>query len=57
MASTYIEGLASPFGMKKNGTSSSPVDGYEFHVLSECGLMIKDPTDCGQLLLDIDSLA
>lgn len=56
MASTYIEGLASPFGMKKNGTSSSPVDGYEFHALSECGLMIKDPTDCGQLILDTSSL-
>ena len=57
MASTYIEGLASPFGMKKNGTSSSPVDGYEFHVLSECGLMLKDPTDAGQLLLDVDSIS
>jgi hypothetical protein len=57
MASTYIEGLCSPFGMKKNGTSSSPVDGYEFHVLSECGLMLKDPTDAGQLILDVDSLS
>lgn len=57
MASTYIEGLASPYGMKKNGTSSSPVDGYEFHVLSECGLMLKDPTDAGQLLLDVDSIS
>jgi hypothetical protein len=57
MASTYIEGLASPFGMKKNGTSSSPVDGYEFHVLSECGIMVQDPTNCGQLILDIDSIA
>ena len=43
MASTYIEGLSSPFGMKKNGTASSPVDGYEFHVLSECGIMVQDP--------------
>jgi hypothetical protein len=57
MASTYIEGLASPYGMKKNGTSSSPVDGYEFHVLSECGLMLKDPTDAGQLILDVDSIS
>lgn len=57
MASTYIEGLCSPFGMKKNGTSSSPVDGYEFHCLSECGLMLKDPTDAGQLLLDVDSIS
>jgi len=57
MSSTYIEGLCSPYGMKKSGTSSSPVDGYEFHVLSECGLMIKDPTDAGQLILDISNIA
>lgn len=57
MASTYIEGLCSPYGMKKNGTSSSPVDGYEFHVMSECGVMLKDPTDAGQLILDIDSIS
>ena len=57
MASTYIEGLASPYGMKKNGTSASPVDGYEFHVLSECGIMLKDPTDAGQLILDVDSIS
>ena len=57
MASTYIEGLCSPTGMKKNSTSSSPVDGYEFHVLSECGIMLKDPTDAGQLLLDVDNIS
>lgn len=57
MASTYIEGLASPFGMKKNGTSSTPIDGYEFHVLSECGLMIKDPTDAGQMILDTQNIS
>jgi len=57
MSSTYIEGLCSPFGMKKSGSSASPVDGYEFHVLSECGLMIKDPTDAGQLLLDVANIS
>lgn len=57
MSSVYIEGMASPYGMKKGGTASSPVDGYEFHAMSECGLMVKDPTDCGQLLLDIESLS
>lgn len=57
MASTYIEGMSSPFGMKKNGTSSTPVDGYEFHVMAECGIMVADPTNCGQLQLDIDSIA
>ena len=57
MASSYIEGLCSPFGMKKNSTAASPVDGYEFHVLSECGLMLKDPTDAGQLILDVASIS
>lgn len=57
MFSTYIEGMCSPYGMKKSGTSASPVDGYEFHVASECGLMVKDPTDAGQLLLDVSNVA
>lgn len=57
MSSGYVEGLCSPFGMKKNQLMSNPTDGYEFHVLSEFGLMVKDPTDCGQLLLDVDSLS
>lgn len=57
MSSGYVEGLCSPFGMKKNSSMSTPVDGYEFHVLSECGLMIKDPTDCGQLLLDVSNIS
>lgn len=56
MASTYIDGLCSADGMKRTGKSASPVDGYEFHVLSECGLMLKDPTDAGQLILDVDSI-
>ncbi len=57
MSSGYMEGLCGPYGMKKNTTMSVPTDGYEFHALSECGLMIKDPTDAGQLLLDIDSIS
>lgn len=57
MASSYIEGLCSPYGMKKNATMSVPTDGYEFHALSECGIMLKDPTDAGQLVLDVDNLS
>jgi hypothetical protein len=57
MTTVYINGLCSPFGMQKGGTASSPVDGYEFHVQSECGIMIKDPTDAGQLVLDVASIA
>lgn len=57
MASGYIEGLSSPYGMKKNGTMSTPTDGYEFHAMSECGIMLKDPTDAGQLVLDVDTIS
>lgn len=57
MVTTYIEGLASPFGMKKGGTSSTAVDGYDFIAMSECGILLKDPTDAGQLILDVDSIS
>ncbi len=57
MSSVYVEGMCSPFGMKKNANAANAIDGYEFHVMSECGLMIKDPTDCGQLLLDVDTIS
>lgn len=56
MVSSYIEGLYGPFGPKRNGTSASAVDGYDFHVMSECGIMIKDPTNCGQMILDAAAL-
>ena len=57
MSTTYIEGLASPFGMKKGSTSSSPVDGYDFIALSECGVMLKDPTNAGQFVLDVSNIS
>lgn len=56
MVTWYIEGAYGPYGPKKGGTAASAVDGYEFHAMSECGVMIQDPTDCGQLILDVDSL-
>lgn len=57
MATTYIEGMCGPYGMKKNGTSATETDGYDFIALSECGIMLQDPTDAGQLLLDVDSIS
>lgn len=57
MVSGYIEGLYTPYGPQKNGSMASPIDGYEFHVLAECGIMLKDPTDAAQLILDVDSLS
>jgi len=55
--SWYVEGAYGPYGPKKNGTGSSTVDGYEFHIMSECGIMLKDPTDAAQFVLDVDSLS
>jgi hypothetical protein len=57
LVSGYIEGLCGPYGPKRNGTMSTPVDGYEFHVKSECGIWLKDPTDAGQLILDAASIS
>ncbi len=57
MISSYVEGLYGPYGPKVNGTSASAVDGYEFHVMSECGIMLKDPTDAAQLILDVDNIS
>lgn len=33
---------------------SNNKDGYTVHFLSECGIMIKNPMACGELILDID---
>lgn len=57
MVTTYIEGMYGPYGPKKNGTSASSVDGYVFEAMTECGIMLKDPTDAAQLILDVDSLS
>jgi len=57
MVSSYVEGLYGPYGPKKTGTSATAVDGYEFHCMTECGIMLKDPTDAAQLILDVDTLA
>jgi len=56
MSSWYVPGACDPFGMKKNAMSASAADGYDMYVLSECGVLIKDPTDAGQLILDVDSI-
>lgn len=52
----YVPGSCDPFGMKKNAMSASAVDGYEYHSLSESGIMLKNPTACGELILDVDNI-
>ncbi len=55
--SWYVEGAYGPYGPKKNGSGATTVDGYEFHIMTECGIMLKDPTDAAQLLLDINNIS
>ncbi len=57
MVTTYIEGMYGPYGPKKNGSSASSVDGYVFEAMTECGIMLRDPSDAAQLILDVDSLS
>jgi hypothetical protein len=56
MVTTYIEGMYGPTGPKKNGSSATAKDGYDFIAMSECGIMLKNPTDAAQLILDVDGL-
>lgn len=57
MITGYIEGMYTPYGPQKNGSMANPIDGYEFHAMTECGIMLKDPTDAAQLILDVDSIS
>ena len=57
MVSTYVEGLYGATGPKKNGSSATGKDGYDFIAMSEQGIMLKNPTDAAQLILDVDSLS
>lgn len=53
----WIKGISSgannSFGSM---TAATPVDGHEYHALSECGVVILDPTNAGQFVLDVDNL-
>ncbi len=57
MVSTYVEGLYGPMGPKKNGSSATGKDGYDFIAMSEQGIMLRNPTDAAQLILDVDGLS
>ena len=57
MVSTYVDGLYGPDGPKRSGRSATGKDGYDFIAMSECGIMLRNPTDAAQLILDVDSLS
>jgi hypothetical protein len=57
MAYWHVAGSTDPMGGVAKSVSTaraSGIDGYEVHFLSECGIMIEDPTSCGELILAID---
>lgn len=47
----YVEGLLSPYGPKKGGSSAHAKDSYEMHVRDMQGTHIQDVTKCGELIL------
>jgi len=56
MAMWHVCGSTDPFGgvaKSVNVQRSSGIDGYEVHFLSQCGIMVEDPTSCGELILRI----
>jgi hypothetical protein len=56
MAMWHVCGSTDPYGgvaKSINMQRSSGIDGYEVHFLSQCGLMVEDPTSCGELILRV----
>jgi hypothetical protein len=56
MAMWHVNGSTDPMGgvASSIGTQrASGIDGYEVHFLSQCGIMVEDPTSCGELILRI----
>jgi hypothetical protein len=56
MAMWHVSGSTDPYGGVANSINtqkSSGIDGYEVHFLAQCGIMVEDPTSCGELILRI----
>ncbi len=57
MVMWHVAGSTDPFGLTAksiNTLRSSGIDGYQVHFLSECGIMLQDPTSCAELILNLD---
>jgi hypothetical protein len=53
----YVAGSTDPFGGVINSMSalrSNGIDGYEVHMLSECGIQLQDPTSCGEIIMRLN---
>jgi hypothetical protein len=56
MAMWHVAGSTDPFGLVANSISTmraSGVDGYDVHFLAQCGIMVEDPTSCGELYMRV----
>lgn len=40
------------YGKSKSTLRSNAKDGYSVHMLGECGIMVRDPRACGELIMD-----
>jgi len=50
----HVAGSTDPYaGVAKSMSTmrASGIDGYDVHFASECGIMVGDPTSCGELIL------
>lgn len=54
----YVGGSTSPDGGHngKNSMGSNKYDGYQVEVLSEVGIMLKNPLSCGELIPSVSAL-
>jgi len=53
----YVAGSTTPFGEVANSMSvmrSNGLDGYEVHMLAECGIQLQDPTSCGEMIMRLN---
>ena len=53
----YVAGSTTPFGEVASSLSvmrSNGLDGYEVHLLSECGIQLQDPTSCGEMIMRLN---
>lgn len=53
----HVAGSTTPFGEVANSMStmrSSGIDGYQVHMLTECGVQLEDPTSSGELIMRLN---
>jgi hypothetical protein len=53
----YVAGSTTPFGEVASSMSvmrSNGLDGYEVHMLTECGIQLQDPTSCGEMIMRLN---